>query len=129
MTFNYFRHIYLTVHKGKATATNLSNGESAIREMAKAEHPRSIMGSFSEVEAIFTEVIQKVCPNRFLLPAPIVYVHLLDNVEGGYTDVELRAFREAAYGAGAREVYLPSERYTLTRDQLINKRFTNWEHA
>lgn len=43
---------------------------------------------------------------RSYVRAPIVLAHLIPQVEGGYTNVELRAFREAMVGAGAAQVYL-----------------------
>jgi len=125
--FNLSRHVYLTVTKGKAKATELTTGKSAELEMLSSTHPRSIMGGFVQTEEVFTRIVSIVCPRKFLSIAPIIYVHLIDDVEGGYTDVEIRAFREAAYGAGAREVFLPKSKMPLSKQQIINREFQCWD--
>ena len=35
-----------------------------------------------------------------------VVIQLMENIEGGLTDIEERAFKELAFGAGARSVCL-----------------------
>lgn len=127
--FNFSSHVYLLVSKGTAKATELKSGDCTEMNLPSASHPRTPMGSFEETEKAFTQLLNKVSPKSFCKPAPVAYVHLIDEAEGGYTDVELRAFKEAVFGAGARNAYMPDSRVQLTREQLLNKQFVEYSNA
>lgn len=127
--FNFSNHVYLVVSNGVVKATELKSGAFAEINLPSSTHPRTPMGSFEETEKAFTQILNKVSPKSFFRPSPIAYVHLIDIVEGGYTDVELRAFKEAVLGAGARDVYMPDSSIQLTKEQLLNKQFVQYEKA
>ncbi|CAM4383838.1 MAG: Cell shape-determining protein MreB [Legionellaceae bacterium] len=73
---------------------------SAIRPMKDG-----VIADFYVTEKMLQHFIHKVHENRFLKPSPRVLVC----VPCGSTQVERRAIRESAMGAGAREVYLIDE--------------------
>lgn len=73
---------------------------SAIRPMKDG-----VIADFFVTEKMLQHFIHKVHENRFLRPSPRVLVC----VPCGSTQVERRAIRESALGAGAREVYLIDE--------------------
>lgn len=64
-----------------------------------------VIADFFVTEKMLQYFIHKVHENRFLRPSPRVLVC----VPCGSTQVERRAIRESAMGAGAREVYLIEE--------------------
>jgi rod shape-determining protein MreB and related proteins len=64
-----------------------------------------VIADFYVTEKMLQHFIHKVHQNRFLRPAPRILVC----VPCGSTQVERRAIRESALGAGAREVYLIEE--------------------
>jgi len=64
-----------------------------------------VIADFTVTEKMLQHFIHKVHANRFLRPSPRVLV----GVPSGSTQVERRAIRESAAGAGAREVYLIEE--------------------
>src|SRR5579872_7197101 len=64
-----------------------------------------VIADFFVTEKMLQHFIHKVHENRFLRPSPRVLV----SVPCGSTQVERRAIRESAMGAGAREVYLMEE--------------------
>lgn len=64
-----------------------------------------VIADFRVTEKMLQHFISKVHANRFFKPSPRVLVC----VPCGSTQVERRAIRESAYGAGAREVYLIEE--------------------
>jgi len=64
-----------------------------------------VIAEFTVTEKMLQYFIHKVHENRFLRPSPRVLVC----VPCGSTQVERRAIRESALGAGAREVYLIEE--------------------
>jgi rod shape-determining protein MreB len=64
-----------------------------------------VIADFTETEKMLKHFIQKVHEKRFFRPSPRVLVC----VPCGSTQVERRAIKESAAGAGAREVYLIEE--------------------
>ncbi len=64
-----------------------------------------VIADFFVTEKMLQYFIHKVHENRFLRPSPRVLIC----VPSGSTQVERRAIRESAMGAGAREVYLIEE--------------------
>ncbi len=64
-----------------------------------------VIADFTITEVMLKHFIRKVQENRFLRPNPRIIV----SVPCGSTQVERRAIRESAVGAGAREVYLIEE--------------------
>jgi len=64
-----------------------------------------VIADFYVTEKMLQHFIHKVHQNRFLRPAPRILVC----VPCGSTQVERRAIRESALGAGARKVYLIEE--------------------
>jgi rod shape-determining protein MreB len=76
------------------------NNISAIRPLKDG-----VIADFHVTEKMLQHFIHKVHENRFLRPSPQVLIC----VPCGSTQVERRAIRESAMGAGAREVYLIEE--------------------
>jgi hypothetical protein len=72
------------------------------------------MGDFAAVQAGMKEALAQLGLGRWYKRAPVTLTHLLPKVEGGYTNVELRAFREAALGAGSAQAYLLADHPPLT---------------
>lgn len=64
-----------------------------------------VIADFNMTEIMLQHFIHKVLPSRLLRPSPRVLVC----VPCGSTQVERRAIRESAMGAGAREVFLIEE--------------------
>ncbi|MFT5571224.1 MAG: rod shape-determining protein MreB [Cryomorphaceae bacterium] len=64
-----------------------------------------VIADFNVTEKMLKYFIKKVQENRFLQGSPRIIIC----VPCGSTQVERRAIRESAYGAGAREVYLIEE--------------------
>ncbi len=64
-----------------------------------------VIADFTVTEKMLQHFINKVHENRFLKPSPRVLIC----VPWGATQVERRAIKESAAGAGAREVYLIDE--------------------
>jgi rod shape-determining protein MreB len=64
-----------------------------------------VIADFNVTETMLKYFIRKVQENRFIRPSPRIIIC----VPCGSTQVERRAIRESALGAGAREVYLIEE--------------------
>jgi rod shape-determining protein MreB len=86
--------------EAKAMLGRTPGNISAIRPMKDG-----VIADFYVTEKMLQHFIHKVHETRFLRPSPRVLVC----VPCGSTQVERRAIRESAMGAGAREVYLMEE--------------------
>lgn len=115
------RIIYIKVYQGYIEARTLGKNNEEVFNSNGLNHPRTLAGSFIEVKKTFKEAISKQPKLFFGLIKPIVMVHLVPKMEGGYTDLELRFFREVGYSGGASRVYLLADHFTpLSDSSLIN---------
>jgi rod shape-determining protein MreB len=69
-------------------------------------HPRQLIANFQKAEKILRHAVRVACGKKLFSPSPKVVLQPLEKLEGGLTEVEIRAFRELCLGAGAREVVL-----------------------
>ena len=84
-------------------------------------HPRTLVSDFTVAEQLIKHQLYRVLPRHFWTPAPCIVMHPMGKAEGGYTQVERRAFREMALGAGASQVFLWIGR-PLTDVELLLRR-------
>jgi rod shape-determining protein MreB len=83
-------------------------------------HPRSLVSNFTAGEQLLKHQVRRALGNSFLTPSPYIVIHPLGSPAGGFTQVERRAFREMAMGAGASEVHVWTGR-PLTEQELLSK--------
>ena len=88
---------------GKAAKSMLGRTPGNIQAIRPLKD--GVIADFTVTEKMLQHFIHKAHENRFLRPSPRVLVC----VPCGSTQVERRAIRESASGAGAREVYLIEE--------------------
>lgn len=69
-------------------------------------HPRVLLSDFAAGEKLLGHLFREMFEQKLLVPSPVVVVHPMEKTKGGLTDIERRAFRELAAGAGAREVFV-----------------------
>lgn len=98
--------VYIKVSVGSLTAEVVGQANSVTVQCHALAHPRTLMGEFTEVQDAMKSALEQLGLLPWYKRAPISLTHLLPKVEGGYTNVELRAFREAALGAGSAHAYL-----------------------
>ena len=91
---------------GASAATEASTSRKEYELINGFDHPRSIISDFTVAEKTLQYFFRKLVRNKMLRPSPIVVMHVLDKMEGGLTQVEVRALQELAAGAGAREAYV-----------------------
>jgi rod shape-determining protein MreB and related proteins len=93
-------------------------------------HPRSMVSDFTAAEQVLKQQLRRVLGSSLLSIAPRVVIHPLGDPAGGFTQVELRAFREMALGAGASEVRVWTGR-SLTDQEVLAKQLPStggqWE--
>lgn len=109
---NWFREdvlIFLTV--GELRGENLHTGVRS-QVVRQRLHPRSLVNRFGDLQAEFFSLSRQLCPRGWARPHAVVCLHGLD--EGGYTEIEIRAVREAAMAAGLRKIWLVSRPVVAT---------------
>jgi rod shape-determining protein MreB len=105
---------------GSSAAT--AKGES-VEVVNPFGHPRSLVSDFTVGEQLLKAFIHRLRPHSALRMAPRVVMHPLGSPEGGYTQIEIRAFHEMALGAGASEVVVREGR-PLTDQELLDGDFS-----
>lgn len=95
------------------------SGSAVINPFA---HPRSLASDFTAGEQLMKAFLTRVAKRSLLATSPRVVLHLPSDPAGGYTQIEVRAFREMALGAGAMKVTIWQGR-ALTDRELIEGRF------
>lgn len=66
-------------------------------------HPRVLFADFPAGEKVLQYGVRTLLGNKAFSPAPAIIIHPMEKTEGGLTMIEVRAFRELAFGAGARD--------------------------
>lgn len=83
-------------------------------------HPRSLVSDFTLAEQLLKHQLRRALGKSLLSISPYVVIHPLGSPAGGFTQVERRAFREMALGAGASVVHLWIGRL-LTDSEVLSK--------
>ena len=102
----------------RAAAANMPNA-AVFNPFA---HPRSLVSDFTAGVEVFKAFILRVRAKSLFAPVPVLIIHPLDEPEGGFTPIEIRAFQEMAIGAGASNarIWLGT---ALTDEQLLSDQF------
>jgi len=108
----------LAISRGSAKRVVLGFGATARAAAAAAEgnqsseiinpfaHPRSLVSDFTTGEVLLRAFVRQARGTALFSLAPRVVLHPLGSPAGGFTQVERRALREMALGAGASELVL-----------------------
>lgn len=87
-------------------AARAAQSTSTVRLAKPFAHPRSMVSDFTLGEQLLKALLRKALGRSMFALAPKVVLHLLGDPEGGFTQVEIRAFREMALGAGGAQVVI-----------------------
>ena len=85
-------------------------------------HPRSMVSDFTAAEQLLKAFVRRLQGRSIFAMSPLVVMHPLGDPAGGFTQVEYRAFREMAHGAGASTV-LMWHGQQLTDQQILSREF------
>jgi rod shape-determining protein MreB len=107
---------------GVGEAARIASGTQPADLVNPFKHPRSLLSDFTVAEVVIKGFVKKLFGNRLFVPSPIVVIHPRIDPEGGFTQIEIRALRELAFGAGASRGIVWHGR-DLTDDELLNLRF------
>ena len=85
-------------------------------------HPRSLVSDFTVAEQLLKAFFRRLLGRSLFAPSPRVVMHPLGEPAGGFTQVEIRAFREMAIGAGASSVIVWEGR-PLSDQEILSGQF------
>jgi rod shape-determining protein MreB len=93
---------------GIGAAARARAGQPMVDIVNPFAHPRSLVSDFTVGEQLLKAAVQRLAGKWTALAgfflSPRIVIHPLGDPAGGFTQVELRAFREMALGAGAGQV-------------------------
>ena len=107
---------------GVGTAARAAALDPSVKLVRPFAHPRSLVSDFTAADQLLKEFMRRMPGQSFLKVAPMVVIHPQGEPEGGFTQVEIRAFHELALGAGASmvKVWQGSD---LTDQELLSGSF------
>lgn len=82
------------------------DGQPDVELVNGFRHPRTLLADFAVAEQTLQLLLKRIQPPALLRPAPTVVLQPLERLEGGLTQVEIRALVELLRGAGARQVFI-----------------------
>ena len=85
-------------------------------------HPRSLVSDFTSAQQLLKLFVRRLYGKSWFSPSPRMVIHPLGAPEGGFTQVERRAFREMALGAGGSDVVVWIGR-ELTNQEIVDGSF------
>ena len=106
LALNLRQTIYAQVCAGQIMARIVGSDTFVHVDCDALMNPRTLMGDYDKIEGAFKRTVSELRSKRRMLLKPKILIHLLPKFEGGYTDVELRAFREVGISAGCAEAWM-----------------------
>lgn len=110
---------YIQVYPGHFMVRLHGQTRSLKRDCVGLEHPRTLAGDFDQIHDALMRAFEALRTPSMRLLRPDALVHLVPKAEGGYTSIELRAFKEAASAAGARRVCMCDDKYGPLNDHQV----------
>ena len=115
------KFIYIKLRKGSAQARVVGKTTDQTYPSDALSHPRTLVGDQNELIALFKTIIRVNTSIIDRLIKPKVLIHLVEQVEGGYTNSELYILREMALEAGAGWVFLCKDDFGPQPDSELMK--------
>ena len=97
--------IYVRVRKNQFRVRNLESAKEATFDAQPSfTTARLLIGQFQTAENVLKRAVKEMSKGGIFAVSPQVLIQPLDMIEGGLSEVEERALREVAIGAGASKV-------------------------
>lgn len=76
--------------------------EEGVEVINPFSHPRTLLSNFDLAAKVLQHFIKVLNKNTTYLRASVIFIQPMEKNDGGFTQIEKRAFRELAMDAGAR---------------------------
>ena len=107
---------------GVGAEARLQQASAAVEIINPFAHPRSLVSDFTSGEKVLKALLRRVLGNSLFAAAPKVVMHPMGDPEGGFTQIEVRALQEMAFGAGAAKVTVWQGR-VLSDQELVSGQY------
>jgi hypothetical protein len=91
--------VYVQLHEGCFAARRAGDSRATRRDCPGLSHPRTLAADFDQIKETLSLLFKELLP-RTRIRRPHALLHFVPRVEGGYTTVELRGFKQAAAAVG-----------------------------
>jgi hypothetical protein len=115
------KFVYVKVYPGQLVARVFGEPREFAVDCAGLVHPRSLIGTYDGLVESFAKVVAESGAISLLFIQPRVLIHLISKVDGGYTQPELRACRQAAIAAGFVSPLLCGSEYGPLSDRELEE--------
>lgn len=85
---------------GNAAASKIGPNIQVVNPFS---HPRVLFADFTVGEKLLQAIFREIHPSSLMPSFTTVVIHPMEKIEGGLTQIEVRAFLELAMNAGARK--------------------------
>ena len=135
--FSLLPEVAIETIAGKKNITAYGADVKAKKGMQNVEvvngfkHPRTLLADFTVASETLKYSMRMLMSKSLFAPSPVVIFQPLEADEGGYTQVEIRAFEELCIRAGARKVYIKVGSELLKEDleNIAKANFSELESA
>jgi hypothetical protein len=113
--------VYVKIYNDKIEATNLATENTVIvNAAAKFSSSRIVISNFNNAELLLRNSLQDLgLVKKFLSPRLKVLMQIMENVEGGLSELEKRGLRDLAEQAGAADVYILEHNKKLSIQEAL----------
>lgn len=113
--------VYIKIYTDKIEITNLISGVSVSRSaIEKFSNERLVVANFQNAEMLVRSVLKELLQIKsFLQPSLRMLIHQLEKLEGGLSQVEIRALRDIGEIAGGRYVKVIEQSRPLNPQQAL----------
>ncbi len=113
--------IYAKIYNDKIEVTNLVKGDTiALNASEKFSSSRIVLSNFSNAEMLLRNILRELgLSKRFLSPRLKVLLQIMENIEGGLSDLERRGLRDLAEQAGAADIYILEHNKKLSIQEAL----------
>ena len=87
-------------------AQDAKSSKSNVEIVNGFKHPRTLIADFTVAEETLKYCLRLITPKGLFVASPVIIFQPLEMAEGGYTQVEMRAFEELCKQTGARTVLI-----------------------
>ena len=120
---NLRKKIYIQVHKGYFVSRIIGNSNDLTDTCEGLIHPRTLAGDWEKIELGLKSIIRKHTNFMGYVFKPILLVHLVPKLEGGYSTSEMKIFNLLAISAGAHFCYMCLDKYDPLSDKELKDLF------
>jgi hypothetical protein len=113
--------VYAKIYNDKIEVTNLVTGDTiALNAFEKFSSSRIVLSNFNNAEMLLRNILQELgLSKKFLSPRLKVLMQIMENIEGGLSDMERRGLRDLAEQAGAADVYILEHNKKLSIQEAL----------